>query len=546
LSFNSIIIEISITASGKTSKTPLISSNSRRNFDFSAKMETSAKRQKLSDEAQQRMDPLRSAVKEYMLQELMFQHFTGNEVKQLFEVSTLWNEIASNSVKCGAELKLTIRSDDDAEKLTIIETSGRKYAAMKLESNGEDQEFVATLPLLLDIVASIRWSLKELEVKCPMNIEILAQLLSYLNNLESLILYAKTTGQATELPTLQLPKLKQLKCTSPSMQLIRLFRNVTSLEELILVSVNGKNVDVRLLEDFILRQEKLKNLLLVLFSLRNPYSLFADKKRLNEMKFQLETIITTASSIHPNSAAEFFNRQQSLKTVELYHFSEFFAGTREEHCVVLRSILTLQLNTLRISGNNFIVNESFIDLEDIRNTAVKFLALQAAQGELLIDGKLVDMFPNLHGISVAFKSSKLFLSLRDVRCEKLSLIQCKDLSRLFYRPPLVNFDQTNFEAKLEEFLLKNHQSFEALAVGRLEWIAMDIKLSLSLWKKVLDQSPNLVRLNIIHPGNVNDLVNLLSKCKRNLVNVHIQTNDIGVESAKEIEIPSWLQVYVPE
>jgi hypothetical protein len=76
-------------------------------------METLAKKQKIADEDQQRMNPLQSAIQEYRLQELMFQHFTGNEVKQLFEVSTLWNEIASKSKKCGKRLKLTITTEDE-------------------------------------------------------------------------------------------------------------------------------------------------------------------------------------------------------------------------------------------------------------------------------------------------------------------------------------------------------------------------------------------------------------------------------------------------
>jgi hypothetical protein len=50
-------------------------------------METRVQNMKIADEAQQRMDPLQSAIQEHLLQELMFQHFTGNEVKQLFEVS---------------------------------------------------------------------------------------------------------------------------------------------------------------------------------------------------------------------------------------------------------------------------------------------------------------------------------------------------------------------------------------------------------------------------------------------------------------------------
>jgi hypothetical protein len=494
-----------------------------------------AKRQKLSDEAQQRMDPFRSALKEHLLQELMFQHLTGTEIKQLFEVSTLWNEIASASVKCGAELKLTIRPDYDSEKLESIWTSGRKYGALKLESNGKDQEFVETFPLLLDIVASIRWNLKELEIKCQMNIDVFAQLLSSLSNLESLVLWRDTIRQAAELPTLQLPKLKQLKCSSPLMQLVRLFRNVTTLNILMVTSVIGELVDVRLLEDFILRQDKLKFLVLQI-----KFPLFADKNRLNEKKFQLESIGTAAFMIHPNSAVEFFSRQQSLEIFNLYHLPSKFVGTQENHCAVLRSILTLpKLKNLSISGKNLIVNEGFIDLGNIRNTTVKFLRMNPNEGETIVDGKLVEMFSNLQHITVTS-----FLQLENFRCEQLSLIDCLNLSQLVFRPPLIDFNQINFEIKLEEFLFKN-RTINKLSVERNEWIALDIKLSLAFWEKVL-QLPNLKVLRIFHPGSVNNLVNLLKKCKRKLEEVFIQTNDIGVESVKNNKLPSWMRVQVIE
>jgi flagellar basal body-associated protein FliL len=98
----------------------LSSTKSRRNSEFSLKIETQSKERKLADEAQQRLDPLRSALMEHLLEEVTFQHVTGNEAKQVFKVSTLWNEIALKLVKCGAKLKLKIRSDDDAGKLMSI------------------------------------------------------------------------------------------------------------------------------------------------------------------------------------------------------------------------------------------------------------------------------------------------------------------------------------------------------------------------------------------------------------------------------------------
>jgi hypothetical protein len=152
------------------------------------------------------------------------------------------------------------------------------------------------------------------------------------------------------------------------------------------------------------------------------------------------------------------------------------------------------------------------------------------------------MLPNLQQISVTPLLYRKFLSLENVCCEKLSLIQCPNLFRLFYQPPLADFNQTNFEAKLEEFLLKQH-SIKSLTIGRNEWIALDIKLSLEFWKKIL-QLPNLVRLAISHPGNVVDLVNLLKAAERNFSSLVIIINAIGKKSVMNDELPSWIKMQV--
>lgn len=483
-------------------------------------METRAKRKKV-DDAHQRMDPLQSALNQHLLQELMFQHLAGDEVKKIFKVSTLWNEIASNSVKCGAKLKLVINTDDDDEILTIIKTNGRKYSAIELEHNRKNQEFSETLPLLLDCVASIAWSLKELQVWCPMSIEVLVQLLTSLYNLEVLELQERIKSfKNTNFRPLQLPKLKVLNCQNISIQLLGLFYDVATLNKFIFTSVI-RNIDVRLIEDLIMRQDELKCLVFVC-----NFPLFADKNRLNEMKFQLEAIGLRASAIHTNSAIQFFNQQKTLKYFDLYHHPEQLAGTAEEHCAVLRSIFTLpKLYFLRIFCKNFIINEDFINLEDIRNTAVKLLELKSYVEETIVHGKLVEMFPNLQRISVVPNFFKSSLSLEDVRVEKLSLIHCPNLSRLFYRPPLVNFDQIFFEDKLEKFLL-NNRNIESLTIGHNEWFVLNIKLSLEFLKKVFKMLPRLKTLQITYPGNVDDFINLLkTQCKD--VKAVIRTNAIA-------------------
>jgi hypothetical protein len=311
-------------------------------------METRSKKQKIANEAQQRMDPLRSAMKEHLLQELMFQHFTGNEAKQLFEVSTLWNEIASKSVKCGANLKLIIHNDDDSEKLTSIKAGGRKYAALKLEPS-EDQELVAIRPLLLDNITAIGLNLKELELSCKTKFDDLALMLSSLHNLETLILWrVELINEANGSTPLHLPKLKELMMMNLQSHILELFRDVSALETFKFISTEERIIDMKLLEDFILRQDNLKTLSVFVYSEENEQKLFADKNRLKEMKFQLERIRLAAYMIHCNSAVEFFRRQQrSLKIVELVHDPTILVGTPEERCQVMRPIFELpKLKTL--------------------------------------------------------------------------------------------------------------------------------------------------------------------------------------------------------
>jgi hypothetical protein len=501
-------------------------------------METRSKNLEIADEAQQRFDPLQNALKEYLLQELMFQHFTGNEVKQIFEVSTLWNEIASESKKCGEKLKLTIRTNDKAEKLTEIKASGRKYATVQLQSNEGNQGFNETLPLLLDIVKSIGWNLKEFRVTCPIKIEILAQMLTPLSNLETLSLRGTVSTSGAEVTALlQIPKLKKLNCTSLKCQILKLFGNVKTLETFQSID---ENVDMELLEDFILRQDKLKNLLIYISSEENLQKLFADKKRLKEMKFQLETIRLAAYMIHSNSAVEFFRRQQrSLKVVELVHDPTILGGTPEEHCQVMRSILTLpNLETLKIISNNFTFHEDLIDF--VRNAKVKLLELFAVSDKISIGGDLVEMFPNLQKIQVMSRSSENNLHLINFCCEKLPLIQCKNVTSVVYHPPFIDFDQIFFETKLEEFLLNS--SINKLHIGRIQWITADIKLSLGFWENILQKLPALNILIITHPGNLIDLVNLLKTTDHSFEKVLIFTNNIGTESTNDIALPSSVDI----
>jgi hypothetical protein len=381
-----------------------------------------------------------------------------------------------------------------------------------------------------------------------MDIEVFTQLLSSLRLLESLVFRRINISTDEFLPSLKLPKLKELKGESLQTQFLELFCDVTTLETFNFESVDGQNIDKTSLEDFILRQDKLKNFVLSFSSERNQLKLFTDKNQLNEVKFQLETIGTTACMIHPSSAVEFFRKQQNLKTVDFGCHRRSFVGAEEEHRQVLQTILTLpKLETLKISVRNFI-NNDWIAIRDIRNTSVKFLELKLEINSTEIHGQLVEMFPNLRQISVSPDHPETSLRLIEFRCEKLSLIYCPSLTFLGFEPPLINFNQVLFEAKLNEFLL-NHPKCKGLFVGRLEWIAMDIKLSLDFWEKVLRQMPNLGWFSINHPGDLNDLVNLFKDIERTFTSdrffsvIMIRTNNIGTDSIEGVERPRVMNIH---
>jgi hypothetical protein len=496
-------------------------------------METRAKKQKIVDEAEQQMDPLRSVLKEHLLQELMFQHFIGNEVKQLFEVSPLWNEIASKSKKCGEQLQLKIRSDDDADKLTVINANGRKYAMLKLEADKEYREFVESFPLVLDIVTGIGWSLKELKVLCPMRLDVFAHMLSSLRNLETLS-FESIRITEEKLAPLQLPKLKHLTGDNLQPQVLEVFRDVTTLKVFDFV-FDGKNVDIRLLEDFILRQEKLIKFRILFCSQESQHSFFKNQNRLKEVKFQLDSITMKASTIHPNSTVEFFKQQKNLKSVDFISNRPHFNGTPEGHYELVRTILTLpKLETLSIFIESLTVNGNLINLGEIQS-AVKFLSLGTYEHEITIRGELLEMFPNLQEILPRACNLRLI----DVHCESLPLVKYAG-SSVVYEPP-IEFDQTVIEAKIEEFITRTHY-FKRLVIGRVEWLAMDFKLSLAFWEKFLrHQVPYISHLTIFHPGNLANLVTLFKNAQR-CSRVIVKTDIIGVNSVGNIELPQWMEL----
>jgi hypothetical protein len=120
------------------------------NLSSTATMEPAAKKPKISEE--KCLDPIENALFEHSLQEMMFQHLTGNEVKQIYEVSPLWNEIASASKTCGDKLRLCI---DEMRKAT------RKSFKSSLRTKESTEHFVLTHEAVLLTKLSTQCSFKK-------------------------------------------------------------------------------------------------------------------------------------------------------------------------------------------------------------------------------------------------------------------------------------------------------------------------------------------------------------------------------------------------
>jgi hypothetical protein len=266
------------------------------------------------------LDPFENALAEHLLQELMFQHLTGKEVKQIYQVSPLWDEIASDSKKCGEKLKLRINKKGDRihDKLQIISKNKRKYGMLWLDM----YSLVAlqNTTLIQEIVAGLGSSLKALRIGGFMMTSDVVVLIRSLPNLERLNLETFLNDEPADLSPLLLPKLRKLDLRHPDKLWLGLFSKVSILEDF---SIKGiKDTDLLLLENFVLRQEKLKNLYIDSSFETSPgrqYKIFSD---LSRVKFRLESIVLLGISIDKDSAAKFFQQQVNLKKVRIEKFIE--------------------------------------------------------------------------------------------------------------------------------------------------------------------------------------------------------------------------------
>jgi hypothetical protein len=355
-------------------------------------------------------------------------------------------------------------------------------------------------------------------------------LLKSLHDLDTLSLF-RIMNDIVNLSPLLLPKIKSLRLNEPGNSFLELFAKVSTLEDFNFYHC-WYVADIQELEDFILRQEKLKKL--VIYN-GHPNlqgaQIFSD---LSLVKFRLESISFNHVSIDKDSAVQFFQQQQNLKNVFV---ANFYEPNRVKYVEILRSIWTLPKLDSFEYGNDGITDEDLIALSEIRNESV--IHIMSWEGdEAQLDGQIFEIFPNI----VRYEISADNWELNNVPSGKLKILKQRYLTEsLIYQPPLVDFDQEKFESDVIEFFQQSNQ-IKSVDIGRNEWIQQVVRLSIEFWQKVLDVLQELTSIVIYDSGDIKELVQLLIDSKKSFNDVGIITNAVGLASVEEMEMPSWLQI----
>ena len=453
-------------------------------------------------------DPFEIALNEFMLQELMFQHLTNAEVKIVSTVSPLWNQVVSGSKKSFSNMKLDVEFQENLswidvdDGLTTVRNNKRRYSEIALRSKRHGEVWDFSKPKLFDIAENLRTSLKKLEISCKnLTYDDLRTLLNPLENIEEFEILERIDGDHSEIIPLKFSKLKKLTvCGSSRASVNKFFTRVTTLESF---KFRPMEIDaqVRPIGDFIMRQDNLKhlNITFSFYERDNHESLFP-KNRLNEIKFQLETIEAFIRDI------EFFDKQLNLKEIFLDSGYKvlLFPHDPENYGEFLRKILTKPTVELINFDYGSIRDDNFLFISDIINPTV----LKVVYNETCFSviNKFSTIFPNIERIMVKDFNRGM---LKYMPSSQLRFIQfIDDIEEFKYT--LVDEENNPFlyEDSLLEFL-RNHPKIKRLSIGRTSWVRRNFSMSLNFWKCVLHYLPNLRELIIYNPCENDNLIALL-------------------------------------
>lgn len=446
------------------------------------------------------------------------------------------------------QLKLVVKFTRDEieviDKLTTLlknASIGRRYCKMKLVSVDEVMKDRKAI-LLIKICKIVGRSVKELNITSGnFSLQNLVDLLKCFENVEKLTVNNVQVNLNTNLVNgeCEFPNLNELRLHRSRSTIMRLFENVTTLSCFKFHCQNRGsdmfNYGIKNFEDFLLQQH---GLTVLDISHMNKHCLF-QSNRLDEIRFQLKTLIVNGCFLHKTNATGFFRHQRGLKTVKLFDFfdSRIFPDTAD-YSSVLNAIFTLpQLETVAIF-NQTISLYDFYFLNGISNTSVSNLEYDMWNATIL--ERLIEIFPNLKKLSLRCFAVKL----RNVPCNKLKIMQTSgsyNLEEFSYQPPIVESYNETFESCLFKFLI-HHKSIKHLTIGSSSWVHINFGLSLNFWIEVLFHLKELGQLVVFQSFNVKRLVMILG-CKNSLRSVTIYTNLTEKKSTQEIE-QSWLNVVV--
>lgn len=446
------------------------------------------------------------------------------------------------------QLKLVVKfSRDEIEIIdrlaTLLKNAsiGRKYRKVKLISVDQVMNDRKSI-LLIKILKIVGKNVKELSITSGnFSLQNLIDLLKCFENVEKLTCKNVQVNINTNFTSGQCEfhNLKELRLHGSRSTILRLFENVSSLNYFMFHCQNRGsdmfNYGIKNFEDFLLQQNNLK----VLDISRMSNQCLFQLNRLDEIKFQLETLVANRCFLDQNNAEGFFKRQKSLKTVKIIDFYDCrLFPDPVDYNFVLKEIFTLpNLQNITVL-NQTITPDDFGYLEGISNRSVLHLEYDMWYAAML--EKFIKIFPNLKKISFRCFAVKL----KNVSCDKLKIMQTSgsyNLEEFSYQPPIVDVYNNKFEESVKNFLIKNN-SIKHLTIGNSKWIHNNFGLSLNFWIEVLFHLKDLGELVIYQSYNVKRLAMLL-RCKSSLRSVTVYTNSTEKESTQEIE-QSWLKTIV--
>lgn len=431
-------------------------------------------------------------------------------------------------------IKFTRSSNDVVDKLSTILSNasiGRKYFKVKLLFANEGLNSTVR-PLMLKILNIVGRSVDELDIHSGrLSAQDLITLLECFCNVEKISLINLQEGALSEVNDAdlqkKLPKLKRLQLQDTMSSFLIHFEKFSTLNHFKFHRhTKGPEVfsyGVEKFEDFLLKQRHLKSLEIG----RMHKNCLFDGDRMQEIRFQLESLTANRFFIQKNNAERFFKKQQGLKTIKLYDFFDSrIYPIRIDYSMVIKAIFKLPaLESIGIF-NNSINLEDFEIINDVRNTSIKHLEYDMWNAAAL--EKFMSVFPNLESISFRCFTVKL----RDIDHEKLAIMNTSggyNLEEFSYQPVNECSDLSNFEITLRSFLLR-HKTIKHLTIGSHCWFRNNFGLSLNFWIEILYHLNDLCELVIYNPQQVRELVMMLSRNKNAFKSVILYTNAAGKHS----------------